>query len=168
MTQLSRWTIGNSVLSAALALASCSTPPAQAPAAAAVDTRAADEAAIRATDAAWVRAAGAKDVAATVSFYDANAVLMVPGAPITTGKEAIEKMFTGLMADKNFALSFTPDKVGVSKGGDLAYEIGDYAMTTSDKKGKPQTAKAKYVVVWGKQADGTWKALADVPNTTTP
>jgi len=35
-------------------------------------------------------------------------------------------------------------------------------MTTSDKKGKPQTAKAKYVVVWGKQADGTWKALADV------
>jgi ketosteroid isomerase-like protein len=27
--------------------------------------------------------------------------------------------------------------------------------------------KAKYVVVWGKQADGSWKALVDVPNTTT-
>jgi ketosteroid isomerase-like protein len=24
-----------------------------------------------------------------------------------------------------------------------------------------------YVVVWGKQADGSWKALVDAPNTTT-
>jgi uncharacterized protein (TIGR02246 family) len=152
-----------------MALAACSqaSAPSSQPAAAG-DTRAADEAAIRATDAAWVKAAGGKDVAAMVSFYDANAVLMAPGAPIATGTEAITKMFTSLMADKNFALSFAPDKVGVSKGGDLAYEIGDYSMTTSDKKGKPQTGKAKYIVVWAKQADGTWKALADVPNTTTP
>ena len=34
------------------------------------------------------------------------------------------------------------------------------------KKGKPQTVKAKYVVVWGKQSDGKWKALVDAPTTT--
>jgi ketosteroid isomerase-like protein len=55
----------------------------------------------------------------------------------------------------------------VSKGGDMAYEIGDYQITFSGKKGKPETTKAKYVVVWGKQADGSWKALVDAPNTTT-
>jgi ketosteroid isomerase-like protein len=32
---------------------------------------------------------------------------------------------------------------------------------------KPQTVKAAYVVVWGKQANGTWKALVDAPTTTT-
>ncbi len=30
-------------------------------------------------------------------------------------------------------------------------------MTLNDKKGKPQTVKAKYVVVWGKQLGGSWK-----------
>lgn len=67
-----------------------------------------------------------------------------------------------------FALTFTPSKIEVSRFGDLAYETGEYAMTLNDKKGKPQTVRAKYVVVWGKQADGNWKALVDAPTTTTP
>lgn len=137
-------------------------PPAAPP-----DTRAADEAAIPAADAAWSAAAGAKDAATTVSFYADNAVLMAPGAPVTTGKDAILKAFTGMMADKNFALSFAPTKVEVSKSGDLAYDVGDYSLSISDPKGKGQTVKGKYVVVWGKQADGSWKALVDAPNTTT-
>jgi ketosteroid isomerase-like protein len=57
--------------------------------------------------------------------------------------------------------------VEVAKAGDLAYEIGHYELTMSDKKGKAQTSKAAYVVVWGKQADGSWKALVDAPTTTT-
>jgi ketosteroid isomerase-like protein len=40
-------------------------------------------------------------------------------------------------------------------------------MTVNNKKGKPQTVKAKYVVVWGKQADGGREALVDSPTTTT-
>jgi ketosteroid isomerase-like protein len=43
---------------------------------------------------------------------------------------------------------------------------GDYELTTKDKKSKPQTVKAKYVTVWGKQPNGTWKVLADTPTTT--
>jgi uncharacterized protein (TIGR02246 family) len=131
------------------------------------DTRAADEVAIRAADAAWSKAAGAKDAAATASFYADNAVLMAPGGPATVGKDAILKGFTGMMADKNFALSFAPTKIEVARSGDLAYDIGDFSLTVTDPKGKAQTLKAKYVVVWGKQADGSWKAVVDAPNTTT-
>ena len=71
-----------------------------------------------------------------------------------------------MMADKNFALKFAPTKVEVPKGGDMAYELGDYSLTLSGTKGKAQTRKAKYVVVWGKQSDGSWKALVDAPTTT--
>jgi uncharacterized protein (TIGR02246 family) len=163
VTHLRSWGFFACPLAAALVLVSCNaTPPAAPP-----DTRAADEAAIRAADAAWSAAAGAKDAATTVSFYADNAVLMAPGAPVTTGKDAILKAFTGMMADKNFALSFAPTKVEVSKSGDLAYDLGDYSLSISDPKGKAQTAKGKYVVVWGKQGDGSWKALVDAPNTTT-
>jgi ketosteroid isomerase-like protein len=71
-----------------------------------------------------------------------------------------------MLATPGFSLTFTPTKIEVSRAGDLAYEIGDYQMTTNDKKGKPQTVKAKYVTVWGKQPDASWKALADAPTTT--
>jgi uncharacterized protein (TIGR02246 family) len=155
----------------ALGLAGCGSgagPAASAtPAAQAVDTRAADEEAIRAADMGWSKAAGDKDAAKFATFYAENAVLMAPGMPAVKGRDAIQQAFAGLTQDPNFALSFAPTKIVVAKSGDQAYELGDFQMTTSDKKKKPATLKATYVVVWGKQMDGSWKALVDAPTTTT-
>jgi uncharacterized protein (TIGR02246 family) len=150
-----------------LVLTSCSAAPPAAQPAAAVDTRAADEAAIRAADLHWVKAIAAKDAPAIASFYADNAVLMAAGEPIVSGKDAIQKSYVGMMGDPQFALTFSPTKIVVAKGGDMAYETGDYQITFSGKKDKPLTTKAMYVVVWGKQADGSWKALVDAPGTTT-
>ena len=129
------------------------------------DTRAADEAAIRQTDADWVKAAAAKDAQQATSFYADDASLLAPGAPIANGKDKVRKAWADMLGMPGFALTFGPTKVMVARSGDLAYEIGDYEMTVNDK-GKPQTTKAKYVVVWGKQADGKWKVLVDAPTTT--
>ena len=167
MPHVRRSAFAASVLLGASALSSCNSTTAPGQPAAAVDNRAADEAAIRAADAAWSKAAGEKDLPGTVSYYADGAVLMVAGSPLTSGKDAIQKAFMEMMANPGFALSFAPTKVEVSKAGDLAYEIGDYSITFSDKKGKPLTTKAKYVVVWGKQADGSWKVLVDAPSTAT-
>ena len=166
MSKLHAWSLMVSTLSAAIALASCSStnPTSQL---APPDNRAADEAAIRAADAAWSKAAEAKDLAGTTSFYADNAQLMAAGSPVGSGKDAIQKGFTAMMADKNFALKFAPTKVEVARSGDLAYDVGTYELVLSDKKGKPFTTKAMYLVVWGKQADGSWKALVDAPTTTT-
>lgn len=128
--------------------------------------RAQDEADIRAIDVAWAKAAGSKDADQTTSFYAENGTLLAPGAPIASGKDAIRKTWAGLMGSPGFALQFAPTKIEISKSGDSAYEIGDYQLTVNGKNGKPQTVKAKYVVVWGKQADGSWKALVDAPTTT--
>jgi uncharacterized protein (TIGR02246 family) len=146
----------------------CNTASQTAQPAAPPDTRAADEAVIRAVDVEWVKAIATKDVARATSYYVDASQVFAPNAPAATGKDAILKAFTGLMGAPGFALTFAPTKVEVARSGDLAYETGDYELTVNDKKGKPQTTKAKYVVVWGKQADGTWKALVDSPTTTTP
>ena len=100
------------------------------------------------------------------SFYAENAVVMAPGMAAVKGRDAIQQALAGMMQDPNFALSFTPTKIVVAKSGDQAYELGDFSMTNSDKKKKPSTLKATYVVVWGKQMDGAWKALVDAPTTT--
>lgn len=137
-------------------------PPAPTP----PDHRAADAAAIRAVDAEWVKAAADKDPVKFASFYAQDATLLPPGGPMTTGKDAISEAWQHMVAQPGFSLTFAPTKVVVSKSGDLAYDLGDYALTVNDPHGKPQTSKGKYVVVWGKQPDGTWKVLVDAPTTT--
>ncbi len=128
------------------------------------DARAADEAAIGALAAEWGKAMAAKDVEKCVSFYADDASMFPDRAPIVTGKGPIHSVWTALLTAPGFAGSFATTKVEVAKSSDLAYEIGTYQMTTNDKKAKPQTEKGKYVVVWQRQADGNWKAVADIFN----
>lgn len=161
------WMRAGAAVASLLVAASCSTSHSEPMSAAdAVDNRVAEEATIRATDAAWVKAAQAKDVAAMVSYYAENASVYIPGQRLVEGKDAINRAFASLMSMPGFALDFTPDTVMVARSGDIAYETGDYSMTMEDKSGKPQTSTAKYVVVWVKQPDGTWKAMLDAPTTT--
>ncbi len=166
MQRLRPWALAGLFTSALFTLLSCGTANQQAQPVAPPDTRAADESAIRAIDADWTKALASKDPQKATSYYVESTSVFVPGAPLATGKDSIQKSFTGLMATPGFALSFVPTKIEVSRAGDLAYEIGDYEMTTNDKHGKPQTAKAKYIVVWAKQPDGSWKAVVDAPTTT--
>ena len=56
----------------------------------------------------------------------------------------------------------------VAQAGDMAYELGTYEIVMKDKKGKSTPQKGVYVVVWKKQADGSWKALEDIFNTDLP
>ncbi len=128
------------------------------------DTRAADEAAIGALSAEWSKGMAGKDVAKCVSFYAEDASMFPDRAPIATGKEAIHAVWAALLTTPGFAGSFKTTKVEVAKSSDVAYETGTFELTTNDKKGKPQTEKGKYVVVWKRQADGNWKAVADIYN----
>jgi uncharacterized protein (TIGR02246 family) len=132
------------------------------------DSRAADEAAIRDTDATWVKAIAAKEIDATVSFYDENASLLVPNAPIVTGREAIRGTLAQLFASPGFAFAPRTTKIEVARSGDLAYAHGIYVLTLNNAKGVPTTDRGKFVVVWKKQADGAWKAVADIFNSDLP
>ena len=143
-----------------LACSQASQPPAQPQA----DNPAAVEAMIRGNDSAFAKAAAAKNADQIAAFYADSAVLLGPGAPIANGKAAIRAAWAAFAGLPGFALTFGPDKVDVS--GDRAFEVGHYELTANDKSGKPQTTKAKYVTVWGKQADGSWKLLVDAPTTT--
>ncbi len=144
---------------AALA-AGCASPPA-----AQSDTSAADIQAVRDVEAAWVKDAATKDADKFAGYFAEDASGLYPGSPILNGKQAIKAWAAPLLADPNFALTFQSSRVEASKGGDLVYTQGTYTMTASDPKTKkPMTDKGKYLTVYRKQADGSWKALADTFN----
>ena len=46
----------------------------------------------------------------------------------------------------------------------MGYEYGTYSMVSEEKKGKPKTEIGKYVTVWKKQKDGSWKVAVDIDN----
>jgi ketosteroid isomerase-like protein len=52
--------------------------------------------------------------------------------------------------------------------GDYAIKTGAYEMTVQPKKGKAMHDVGKYVSVWKKQPDGSWKMVRDVFNSDLP
>ena len=127
--------------------------------------RSSDEVAIRETAAAWSQAAGAKDLDKCVGFYTEDASVLPFNAPIASGKDQIRKVWSQLMSNPGFSLRFGPTKVEVARSADLAYEIGTFDLTLADQAGRSSTSRGKYVVAWKKQANGEWKAAADIFNT---
>ena len=131
------------------------------------DTRAADESALRDLDAQWSKAAAARDVDASVSYYSDDASLLAPNAPAVGDKQSIHAAWAALLAP-DASLSWQASKVDVARSGDLAYVMGVYQLTTKDARGNFTTDRGKYVEVWKKQADGSWKTAADIFNTDLP
>ena len=132
------------------------------------DTRATDESILRNLDDQWSKAAGAKDVDKTVSYYANDASVMPPNSSLATGKEPIRAIWKGMLGAPGFSGGWKSTKVDVARSGDLAYVSGSYELTENDANGKPVTDKGKYLEVWKKQADGTWKCVADIFNSDLP
>jgi ketosteroid isomerase-like protein len=131
------------------------------------DTRAADAQTIRDMDTQWSKTAGAHDVDGTVSYYSDDAVVLPPNAPILATKEAIRAGWAAAVGPGS-DMSFETSKVEVASSGDIAYDVGTYAVSMKDAQGNPVTDRGKYIAVWKKQADGKWKAVADTWNSDLP
>jgi ketosteroid isomerase-like protein len=132
------------------------------------DTRAADEATLRNLDADWSKAAGAKDIDKTVSYYSDDALVMPSNSPVLQGKAAARAMWQAMFNMPGFGGGWKTTKVDVARSGDVGYTTGTYEINETDASGKPRTDKGKYLAVWKKQADGTWKCVADMFNTDLP
>ena len=134
----------------------------------ATSDRAAEEAALRKLDDEWSRAAGSRDVEKMLSYYADDAVLMLPDIPTMTGKESIRALWKSMFESPSFSGGWKTAKVDVARSGDMAYVTGIYEFTETDPSGKPITDKGKYVAVWKKQGDGSWKCVADSFNSDVP
>ena len=133
------------------------------------DARDADARSIRASEAEWARAWAAKDVDQVVSHYADDAMVELANVPIMRGKDAIRAGIKQAFADRNFALSFTPAQVEVSRSGDLAYTQGMYTVAlTARATNRPITEKGKYVIVYRKERGGLWVAIHDINNRDAP
>jgi hypothetical protein len=83
-SKMLRRTLRLTLITLALLASSCAPPTVP-------DTRAADEAAIRALDEQWSATAAKNDLDGTVAFYSDDALLLPPNAPIATDQKSIRE-----------------------------------------------------------------------------
>lgn len=105
------------------------------------------------------------DVGAAEAFnqYLANDAIQLPAqADPIMGRESIYSRMKA--SNGKYVLQWEPKKAEVSKSGDMGYTWGTYSITSEDEKGQKRTSYGKYLNVWKKQNDGSWKVLIDIGN----
>jgi len=145
-------------------LTACNQTPAPAP-----NTHDADVKAMQDSEVQWNQEWASKDAAKIAARYADDAVLMVPGGPPTSGKDAILKSLTGMVADPALSLKFQSSKADAAASGDIGWTQGSYTLTLTDPMSKKVVNDhGSYVTTYRKQADGSWKAVADIATSEVP
>jgi uncharacterized protein (TIGR02246 family) len=111
----------------------------------------------------WSAAAATRDAKRVASFYAEDAIAYPPNEPMAVGKAAAEKVWASYFAEPTYKISWKTAHAEVT--GALGYTAGTYEDSFKGPDGKTVAGKGKYVCVWRKQNDGTWKAVHDIWNT---
>lgn len=119
---------------------------------------------IRALSLTWFQAMNAKDLEKTLSYYAPDATIFPPGAGAASTADLRRQVWSQELALPGFHLDLTASSVETAGSSDLAVETGAFVLSEDDKDGKPTAARGKYVCVWKRQPDGTWKAYQDIWN----
>lgn len=144
----------------AVVIAACQAPPAGR------DGDAAE--AVRAADAAWLKAFTDRDLDGVVTAMEPTGYILPPNAPVVIGHEGARAMVSEMFATPGLSFAWDVTRVGVAESGDLGYTAGTYDMTFNDASGNPVVDRGKFVTIWRKQADGSWKVAEDVFNSDLP
>jgi uncharacterized protein (TIGR02246 family) len=121
-------------------------------------------ASLRQADSAYSAAGHAKDRAAFVAAYTADAMMYPPGAATLSGREAIDKFLEGVFADSAFSATFRPLDVQVSTDGTMGYTLNEADLTSTGPDKKITTERVRDFHVWKREADGSWKLGIDIWN----
>jgi uncharacterized protein (TIGR02246 family) len=123
-------------------------------------------AAIEAANAKFSAAYARGDAKALSSMYTSDAIVLPPDSEMIRGNEAIGEFWKKTRESGVQSAALTT--VDVGRSGDVAYEVGKVSLTIQPPGKEPTTAVAKYVVIWKRQADGSWKLHRDIWNSLPP
>jgi ketosteroid isomerase-like protein len=106
----------------------------------------------------------AKDVlerggAGFADWFADDGVALGNGAAPLIGKVAIAKSANWL--PKDYQLTWTPTDAMMGPSGDMGYTWGHYEGRSKDANGNPVLTSGRYITMWRKQPDGTWKVVLD-------
>jgi len=120
----------------------------------------AEKAAIELMLADWVEVAnqgGEAGADGYASFVTEDAVFLPPNEVRIDGREGVREMFLQFTMAEDFSIDWKATSIEVAADGKLAYTNGVFELSLKDAAGNLVSEKGKFVDVFKKQADGSWK-----------
>ena len=110
----------------------------------------------------------AKDVAARggagfAEWFADDGVALGNGAAPLIGKVAIAR--SANWSPQAYQLTWKPTNGMMGPSGDMGYTWGHYEGHSKDANGSPVTTSGRYMTIWRKQPDGSWKVVLDAGST---
>ena len=96
---------------------------------------------------------------AFATWFAEDGVSMGNGQAPVHGREAIARQATWLA--KDYQLAWTATEAVMSPQGDMGYTWGHYEGRSKDADGNTKVTTGRYLSIWRKEADGSWKVLLD-------
>jgi ketosteroid isomerase-like protein len=121
---------------------------------------------IEAANEAYGKAVANQDVAAVVALYTQDAILLPPDAPVAQGSDAIRAVLQGYV-DAG-AQSLALETTALDDQGDMVVDIGRYTLGLQPPGADPITDVGKYLQVYKRQSDGSFRIAYDCFNSDGP
>ncbi len=103
---------------------------------------------------------------AFASWFADDAVTLNNGRPAVLGRANI-----AAQADwdpKTYQLTWTPQGAQMGPSNDMGFTWGHYEGHSKDQNGNPVVISGRYMTVWKKMPDNTWKVAMDASSTEPP
>ncbi|MFQ5680197.1 MAG: YybH family protein [Gemmatimonadota bacterium] len=126
----------------------------------------ADRSALFALADVWDAALNGGDIGAVMQVYGDDPVALPPNAPVVEGVEGVQAYWSDFLAQGSVDSRNTPVDAWVS--GDLAVMRGTFVSTITPAEGEPLEEEGKWMALFQRQADGSWKAVANIWNSDLP
>ena len=124
----------------------------------------ADRTAIRKADETDMMMMIAKDWKGDLALYTEDAIQLPPNQAALQGKAAIQAWYEAFPPFSNFQ----EQSLEIEGQADLAYDRGTYSMTVTPPGAAPIEDRGKYLTIYRKQADGSWKIARVMFNSDLP
>ena len=117
------------------------------------------------SDAAYAKAFNAGKTAQVAALYSRDALFLMPDAPAFKGRKGVQTQVQASLDGGWRNIKFKTIRSG--SGGDLAFNIGQVSYEQASASGTTKV-KGKYLDVYRRQADGSWKIIATAANMDAP
>lgn len=118
------------------------------------------------TDAAFSALSQSQGIAAAFHYFMAGESTFLPqGGLPTHGRDNIRDL---LLQGGEGQLTWVPQACEVARSGDLGFTWGLYEFRARDTQGNPRLSTGKYISVWRRQANGSWRVILDGGNSNPP
>lgn len=100
------------------------------------------------------------DAAGAAAIYADDATLLAPAADVLNGRSAIERFWrTGVETGIEQVELLVLD---LQQRGDVAFEVGAYALHVATESGIPVVDRGRYLIVHRVEPDGSWRRAAEM------